>query len=137
MGGCHDVSIVVARGAMVRLFFRGATTRPGGPARSAGPEQARIAAPLDVRRAAARRVRGQSVAEFALVFPVIVILVVLVADLGRVFTAGVILESATRNGAEAAALEYERNPPGDPTSPAIDRLTAPVPTPGSDAYYDN
>jgi hypothetical protein len=63
-------------------------------------------------------------------------LLVLVADLGRVFTAGIVLESSTRNGAEAGALEYERNPPGDPASPAIDRLTAPAPTPGSDAYYD-
>ncbi len=80
---------------------------------------------------------GQSLVEFALVFPILVILVVLVADLGRVFSAAIVLDSATRNGAEAGALEYERNPPGDPSAPAIDRLTAPAPTPGSNAYYDN
>jgi TadE-like protein len=121
---------------MVRLFCRGAASRLEAPPVCAAPEQA-VAASLPVRRAALPRHRGQSIAEFALIFPIIVILIVLVADLGRVFSAGVILESATRNGAETAALEYERNPPGDPTSPAIDRLTAPAPTPGSDAYYDN
>jgi hypothetical protein len=79
---------------------------------------------------------GQAVAEFALIFPIVVMLIVIVADLGRVFTAGIVLETSTRNGAETGALEYERNPPGDPSLPPIDRLTASAPNPGSDAYYD-
>jgi hypothetical protein len=90
------------------------------------------------RRYRAGRLReGQSIVEFAIVLPILIALIVVVADLGRVFGAGVIIESATRNGAEAGALEYERNPPGDPTSPPVDRLTAPAPAPGSDAYYDD
>ena len=50
--------------------------------------------------------RGQSVVEFALVLPVLLVLLLGVADFGRVFSAGIILEAAARNGAEAAAQEY-------------------------------
>lgn len=61
--------------------------------------------------------RGQSLVEFALMLPLLLVLLLGVADFGRVFAAGITLEAATRNGAEAAALERLRNKPttlGDP-----------------------
>ncbi len=53
-----------------------------------------------------RHPRGQSLVEFALVLPMLLVLLLGVADFGRVFAAGITLESAARNGAEAAAQEY-------------------------------
>jgi hypothetical protein len=53
--------------------------------------------------------------EFALTLPMLLILLLGVADFGRVFSQGIILEAAARNGAEAAAQEYvqlQRNRPG-------------------------
>jgi TadE-like protein len=44
--------------------------------------------------------------EFALVLPILLVLLLGVADFGRVFAAGISMEAATRNGAEAAAQEY-------------------------------
>ncbi len=44
--------------------------------------------------------------EFALVLPLLLILLLGIADFGRVFAAGITLEAAARNGAEAAAQEY-------------------------------
>lgn len=41
-----------------------------------------------------------------------------IADFGRVFAAGITLEAAARDGAEAAALERLRNPPPTPCDPA-------------------
>ena len=52
----------------------------------------------------------------------LLVLLLGIADFGRVFAAGVTLEAATRNGAEAAALERLRGGP-----PA---------TPGDSTYYD-
>ena len=49
---------------------------------------------------------GQAVAEFALVLPVLLILLLGVADLGRVFTAGIVIQAASRDAAEAAAQQY-------------------------------
>lgn len=56
--------------------------------------------------------RGQSMAEFVLVLPILLVLFIGIADFGRVFQAGVAVEAATRNAAEAAANEYLANPPG-------------------------
>jgi len=59
--------------------------------------------------------RGQSLVEFALVLPMLLVLLLGIADFARVFTAGIATESAARNGAEAAAQEYvqmARNRPG-------------------------
>jgi hypothetical protein len=60
--------------------------------------------------------RGQSLVEFALVLPMLLVLLLGLADFGRVFAAGITVEAAARNGAEAAAQEYVqivRNlPPG-------------------------
>jgi hypothetical protein len=50
--------------------------------------------------------RGQSLVEFALVLPMLLVLLLGVADFGRVFNAGIVMESASRDGAEAAAQEY-------------------------------
>ncbi len=64
-----------------------------------------------------RTSRGQSLVEFALTLPLLMVLLLGVADFGRVFTAGITIEAATRNGAEAAALERLRVKPttlGDP-----------------------
>jgi hypothetical protein len=66
--------------------------------------------------------------EFALVIPILVVLFVAVADFGRIFAAGVVVEGATRDAAEAAAQRYVANPPGD--------LNSPAPTPGDSAYYE-
>lgn len=50
--------------------------------------------------------RGQSLVEFALVLPMLIVLLLGVADFGRVFQAGIAMEAAARNAAEAAAQEY-------------------------------
>ena len=52
--------------------------------------------------------RGQSMVEFALLLPLLVVMFLGVADFGRVFQAGITMESAARAGAEAGALEYLR-----------------------------
>ena len=63
---------------------------------------------------------GQSVVEFALLLPLLLVLLLGVADFGRVFQAGIVVESAARAAAEAGALEYLRTQemreanPGDP-----------------------
>ena len=58
--------------------------------------------------------RGQSLVEFALTLPLLLILLLGVADFGRLFSHGIILEALARNAAEAAAQELvqlERNQP--------------------------
>ena len=55
-----------------------------------------------------RHPRGQSLVEFALVLPLLLILLLGIADFGRVFTAGIVTEAAARSGAEAAAIERLR-----------------------------
>lgn len=54
--------------------------------------------------------------EFALVLPLLLVLLLAVADFGRVFAAGITIEAAARNAAETGAIERLRNrpdPPGD------------------------
>jgi hypothetical protein len=48
----------------------------------------------------------------------LLVLLLGIADFGRVFSAGITLEAATRNGAEAAALERLRTKPSVPGDPA-------------------
>ena len=60
--------------------------------------------------------RGQSLVEFALVLPMLIVLLLGIADFGRVFQAGIVTEAAARSGAESAALERLRNKP-DPLAP--------------------
>lgn len=63
--------------------------------------------------------RGQTLVEFALLLPMLLVLLLGIADFGRVFQAGIVTEAAARNGAEAAAIERLRGgqpvTPGDPT----------------------
>jgi hypothetical protein len=47
----------------------------------------------------------------------LLVLLLGIADFGRVFAAGITLEAAARNGAEAAALERLHNPPTSPGDP--------------------
>jgi hypothetical protein len=67
--------------------------------------------------------------EFALVTPILIMLVVIVADFGRIFAASLTLEAATRDGAEVMANAYLANPPG-----GITVLNQPAPA-GDSAYY--
>ena len=65
--------------------------------------------PLPFRRQLSRpEGRGQSLVEFALLLPLLLVLFLGVADFGRIFQAGITMESAARAGAEAGALEYLR-----------------------------
>lgn len=59
-------------------------------------------------RTGSRSKRGQSLVEFALLVPLLLVILLGVADFGRVFQAGIIMESASRAAAEAGALEYLR-----------------------------
>lgn len=85
---------------------------------------------LDAGVRSRARQRGQSIAEFSLVVPILLVLFVAIADFGRVFAAGIAVEAATRNAAEAAANEYLANPP-----PPSDLS---IPADGTDqGYYSN
>lgn len=84
---------------------------------------------LDPRHAAApapRSHRGQSLVEFALVLPMLIVLLLGIADFGRVFYAGIVTEAAARNAAEAVAQEYLQMRRGTavPTAADYDRLHA-------------
>jgi len=52
--------------------------------------------------------RGQTLVEFALVLPMLLVIVLGVVDFGRVFQTSILMESATRAAAESGALEYLR-----------------------------
>jgi TadE-like protein len=65
--------------------------------------------------------RGQTMVEFALVLPILLVILLAVVDFGRVFSASMAVEASTRNAAEVGAIERLRNGP---------------PTPGTEvAYY--
>jgi TadE-like protein len=57
---------------------------------------------------------GQALAEFALVLPILLVLLLAVADFGRVFAASITTEASARNAAEIGAIERLRNKPPDP-----------------------
>jgi TadE-like protein len=57
---------------------------------------------------ASRSERGQGLVEFALVLPLLMILLLGIADFGRIFQAGIAEEAAVRNAAEAAAEQYNQ-----------------------------
>lgn len=78
-----------------------------------------------------RSARGQSMVEFMLVLPLLLILFLGIADFGRVFAAGITLEAAARNAAEIVAEEYRRTPPDG----VYADQTLPAPSPGDPAYY--
>ena len=60
---------------------------------------------------------GQTLAEFALVLPILLVLLLAVADFGRVFAASISTEASARNAAEIGAIERLRNKP-DPIDPS-------------------
>ncbi len=70
------------------------------------------------RRHGRHRVRGQSMVEFALVVPILMVLLIVIADFGRFFGAMITVEAATRNAAEATANRYLAAPPGPLQDPA-------------------
>jgi TadE-like protein len=65
------------------------------------------------------------VVEFALVLPMLLVLLLGVADFARVFTSSIALEATTRDAAEVGAIQRRNNPP----PPSSD--------PNFTAYYDN
>lgn len=64
--------------------------------------------------------RGQSLVEFGLVLPILLVVLLGVVDFGRVFSAGITMEAAARNAAEAAAQEYQQIIRNTPTPSATD-----------------
>ena len=56
---------------------------------------------------------GQTLVEFALVLPILLITLLAVVDFGRVFAASIAVEASARNGAEIGAITRLR----DPSSP--------------------
>ncbi|HEY3163920.1 MAG TPA: TadE/TadG family type IV pilus assembly protein [Candidatus Limnocylindrales bacterium] len=62
---------------------------------------------LTLRRSAAPEA-GQSLVEFGLVLPILLVLLLTVVDFGRIFSAGIVIESAARAAAETGAAEYLR-----------------------------
>jgi hypothetical protein len=61
-----------------------------------------------VRSLRARGASGQSLVEFTLVFPILLLLLLTVADFGRYFAAGIAVESIARTAAEVGATELVR-----------------------------
>ena len=70
--------------------------------------------------------------EFALIFPILMMLLVALADFGRIFAAGVIVEAAARDAAEIVAQNYIANPPGSASGVL---LSDPPPNPPDPAAY--
>ena len=60
---------------------------------------------------------GQSMVEFALVLPMLLVLFLGVADFARVFTSGIALEATTRDAAEVGAIQRRNNDPPQPSDP--------------------
>jgi hypothetical protein len=61
-----------------------------------------------------RQIAGQSIAEFAIILPVIMLLLIGIADLGRLYTSVVAVESAAREAADFGAFDADF---WDPTAP--------------------
>lgn len=55
-----------------------------------------------------RSTRGQALVEFGLILPLLMIFLLGVADLGRIFAAGITEEAAVRDGAEAGAIQWQQ-----------------------------
>jgi hypothetical protein len=72
--------------------------------------------------------RGQSFVEFALVLPLLLVMLLGIADFGRVFAAGITVEAISRNSAEAASQEYLQfrrgASPSSPSTAAYDAVYA-------------
>jgi hypothetical protein len=72
--------------------------------------------------------RGQTLVEFALVLPMLLVMLLGIADFGRVFAAGITVEAISRDAAEAASQEYlqfrRAASPAAPSSTAYDAVFA-------------
>ncbi len=88
-----------------------------------GSRLAHLIFPLARLQAAPAR-RGQSMVEFALVFPLLLVLFLGVADFGRVFSAGIITEGLTRDAAEIVANDARMAKLKDPS--CDDACRAPI-----------
>ena len=66
-----------------------------------------------------RAKRGQAMVEFALVLPLLMVLLLGVADFGRLFSAGITIEASARNAAETGAIERLRNDPPPAADPGF------------------
>jgi Flp pilus assembly protein TadG len=69
------------------------------------PHSARLAPTTPKRSRRSSRGRGQSLAEFGLVLPLMLAFLGLTIDFARVFQAWITVESATRDAAELAATD--------------------------------
>ena len=65
------------------------------------------------------RVRAQSLVELGLIAPVLLLLLALTVDLGRVFSMWVVLHNAAREGAYVASYEFSGNTPNLTVSNAV------------------
>lgn len=61
-----------------------------------------------VGRPARKLESGQSIVEFTLIFPIILLLLVSIADFGRFYTSAVAIEAATREAADYGAFQINR-----------------------------
>jgi hypothetical protein len=78
----------------------------------------RVVSPQPIDHATPAR-RGQTLVEFALTLPMLIVLLLGIGDFARVFQAGIVTEAAARNGAEAAAIERLRVKPPPSTDPTF------------------
>ena len=72
------------------------------------------------------KTRGQSLVEFALILPIMLLFVAAILDLGRVFYATVTLENSAREGAFQAAQTPESFDQGQPCDTATNMVTCRV-----------
>lgn len=77
---------------------------------------------LPARRNRSARSRGQAMVEFALVLPILALLLVMAVDFGRVFFGWVALQNATRIAADFAAGHADAWPANNPTDQASQDL---------------
>jgi len=81
----------------------------------------------DRHKSGRSRSSGQSLVEFALIVPIMIIVFIAIADFGRIFAAGIAIEAASRDAAEAVANRYL-------TSPVFAPLDAPAPSGNATDY---
>lgn len=72
------------------------------------PRRGAAKRPIETRHAFHRSARGQSLVEFGLILPLLMVFLLGVADLGRIFTAAITEEAAARNSAESAAQNWQQ-----------------------------
>jgi hypothetical protein len=77
--------------------------------RSRAPMQRHLASTLNRRMAQA----GQSIVEFSLVVPLMLLMVVAIADFGRMYVSAVAVESATREAADFGAFSSDQWTPAN------------------------